>query len=75
MARGGGGRFLSSKLRSLSLGNKDKDSNSVDYTADNRAAYLMIKGAMLRTMNDVITALFSAFLSASLSASFLLTHK
>jgi len=45
-AKGGG--FLSSKIRSLSLGK----SETVDYTADNRAAYLMIKGAMLRTMNN-----------------------
>jgi len=43
-----GGGFLSSKIRSLSLGKTDV----VDYVADNRAAYLMIKGAMLRTMNN-----------------------
>jgi hypothetical protein len=46
-AKGGG--FLSNKFRGLSLGK----SEVVDYTADNRAAYLMIKGALLRTMNDV----------------------
>jgi len=43
-----GGNFLSNKFRSFSL-NK---SEAVDYTADNRAVYLMIKGALLRTQND-----------------------
>jgi len=43
-----GGGFLSNKFRSLSLGKAEV----VDYTADNRAAYLMIKGALLRTLND-----------------------
>lgn len=44
------GGFLSSRLRSISLGNKGK-SDVVDHSADNRASYLMIKGAMLKTLN------------------------
>lgn len=43
-----GGNFLSNKFKSLSIGKAEV----VDYTADNRASYLMIKGAILRTMND-----------------------
>jgi len=43
-----GAGFLSGKIRSLSLGKTEV----VDYTADNRASYLMIKGAMLRTLNN-----------------------
>jgi tetratricopeptide (TPR) repeat protein len=44
------GSFLSSKFKSLSLGGKSK-TEVVDHSADNRASYLMIKGAMLRTLN------------------------
>jgi tetratricopeptide (TPR) repeat protein len=51
----GGNGFLSSKFRSLSLGNKPNE--LVDYSADNRGAYLMIKGAMLRTLNKPDEAL------------------
>lgn len=49
-----GGGFLSGKFRSLSLG---KTSDAVDYSADHRASYLMIKGAMLRTLNKANEAI------------------
>lgn len=45
------GNFLSNKFASISIGSKSKD--AVDYTADNRAAYLMLKGAMLKSLNRV----------------------
>jgi len=48
LAKGSTG-FLSSKFRSLNIGNSKPE--AVDYSADNRAAYLMIRGAMLRTLN------------------------
>jgi len=41
--------FFSSKFRSLSIGSKQKE--VVDYSADNRAAYLMLKGSMLKAIN------------------------
>jgi len=46
LAKGNG--FLSSKFKSLSIG---KNTEVVDYSADHRAAYLTLKGAMLRTLN------------------------
>ncbi len=45
------GNFLSNKFASISIGSKSKE--GVDYTADNRAAYLMLKGAMLKSLNRV----------------------
>lgn len=41
--------LFSSKLKSLSL--RDKPKEAADYTADNRASYLMLKGSMLKTLN------------------------
>lgn len=41
---------LSSRFRSLSLGTKSNKSDAPDYSADNRAAYLMLKGSMLKAM-------------------------
>jgi len=41
---------LSSRFRSLSLGNKSK-SETPDYSADNRASYLMLRGSMLKALN------------------------
>lgn len=41
---------LSSRFRSLSLGNKSSKSDVPDYSADNRASYLMLKGSMLKAM-------------------------
>lgn len=46
---GKGGGFLSKKFGGLSMG---KSCEVVDHSADNRAAYLMIKGAMLRATNN-----------------------
>lgn len=47
IAKGGSG-FLSS-MKSLSFGSSKKE--VVDYTADHRASYMMLKGAMLRALN------------------------
>jgi len=38
------------RLRSLSIGSKPK-AETVDYSADNRACYLMLKGSMLKALN------------------------
>lgn len=40
---------FSTRFRSLSLGSKPKN-EAVDYTADNRACYLMLRGSMLKAI-------------------------
>lgn len=49
IAKGSG--FLAGKMKALSFGKKDTE--VVDYSADHRASYMMIKGAILRAMNKV----------------------
>lgn len=45
---------LSSKFKSFSIG-KPKQQEVVDYSIDNRASYLMLKGSMLKAINKVIS--------------------
>lgn len=53
-----GSSFLAGKLKGLSFGRRDSGSSEpVDYSADNRASYMMIKGAMLRATNDIAGAI------------------
>lgn len=41
---------ITNKLKSFTFGSKSKQ-EVVDYSADNRACYLMLKGSMLKTLN------------------------